>query len=140
MREELRQLIKSPLPEDWMRMSDKISTGDWELFAYDPEGQLGRPITNFSERIRGAQIYVKVRLEPNPSIVWLHFCIRNAREALSRAALIDTANLLLVRPIGEQDNVLPTLPAAGDAPPEGGPRFQDLWLQIGRARAYVGRG
>jgi hypothetical protein len=140
MREELRQLIKPQLPEDWLRMSDKISTDDWELFAYDPKGQLGRPITNFSEQMRGAQIYVKIRLEPNPSIVWLHFCIRDDHGPLSRGGLIETVNPLLTRPIGEQDNVLPTLPAAGDAPPEGGPRFQDLWLQIGRARAYVGRG
>src|SRR6266508_981341 len=112
MREELRQLIKHRLPEDWLRMSDKISTGDWELFAYDPQGQLGRPITNFGEPIRGAQIYVKIRLEPNPSIVWLHFHIHDEHGPLSRAALIETANLLLVRPIGEQDIVLPTLPAA----------------------------
>lgn len=44
MRKELRQLIKPQLPEDWLRMSDKISTDDWEFFAYDPQDQLGRPI------------------------------------------------------------------------------------------------
>jgi hypothetical protein len=139
MREELRQLIKPRLPTDWLRMSEKISTDDWELFAHDPNAQLGRPITSFSAPFPGAQIYVKVRLEPNPSIVWLHFCIRDNHGPLSRAALIETANLLLTRPIGERDNVLSTLPAAGDAPPESGPRFQDLWLQIGGARAHAGR-
>ncbi len=58
----------------------------------------------------GAQIYVKVRLEPNPSIVWLHFCIRDDQGSLSRAALIETANLLLTRRISKKDNVLPTPP------------------------------
>ena len=113
--------------------------GRWNGVAIASRVGAGDVITNFGEPIRGAQIYVKIRLEPNPSIVWLHFHIHDEHGSLSRAALIETANQLLVRPIGESDNVLPTLPAAGDAPPVGGPQFQDLWLQIGAARAYAGR-
>jgi hypothetical protein len=137
MREELRQLIKPQLPADWLNMSDKISTGDWEVFAYDPEGQLEHPITNFSAPIPGAQTYVKIRVEPGRFIAWLHFCIRDDRGPLTRGELIETANRLLNHPIVEQDNVLPTLPSAGDVAPEGEPRFQDLWLQIGRERVYA---
>jgi hypothetical protein len=130
-REELRPLLKTQLPAHWLRMSDTLSTGDWELFACDPDEQLGRPITNLIDPIPGAQIYVKIRLEPNPSIVWLHFSIRDQNGPLSRAWLIEIANFLLSRSIGEQDIVLPTVPPTGDAPPDGGPRFQDLWLQLG---------
>src|SRR5262249_46363244 len=119
MREELRRLIKPRLPADWLRMSEKISTDDWELFAYDPNGQLGRLITSFSAPFPGALIYVKVRLEPNPSIVWLRFRIRDDHGPLSRAALIETANLSLTRSIDEQDIVLSPPPSAGDVPPEG---------------------